>query len=86
MSRDLNAVRRNGIVDELHTRRVVSTCESWVLAGKLTWLSSGASLLRHFWITWLPLRSLMSTTTCKLSARMMEWICRLQLRSVYTAP
>jgi len=76
VSGDLNAVLRDGVVDELyhgmlnHTSSIqTSNCH------KHTWLSSGASLLRHFWMTWLPLRSLMSVTTCRPNATMMARIC-----------
>jgi hypothetical protein len=57
----LNTVSGNGVVDELDDRSEAGHRgqSTW----SHTWLSSGTSLFKHFWMTWLPFKSLMSTTT-----------------------
>jgi hypothetical protein len=69
----LHTVRSDSVIDELEDVSLVT--ELTAAIRRLTWLSSGTSLFKHFWMTWLPFKSLMSTTTCRLSATMMEWIC-----------
>jgi hypothetical protein len=69
----LHTVRSDSIIDELEDVSLVTGLTAAIR--RLTWLSSGTSLFKHFWMTWLPFKSLMSTTTCRLSATIMEWIC-----------
>jgi hypothetical protein len=70
MSSNLDAVSCHCVINELPEKHQSTNIQN--APTFLTWLSSGASLLRHFRMTWFPLRSLMSTTTWRLSARIIE--------------